>query len=177
MISLLALASTLVTLATPTAHAEGHFYAGARFGAAYPEGYVRTAYSPAIALGGKWDSGIELGLRFVALPNPPEVLGSNTPDFAVGPLLDFAYDFRVGKHLELYPTVSAGFAIGKGDEDGTNQILPEFQTGFGAHYLVALNKSLDDAGSVGNKAYFGPEIGVVPAVLAPYMAFSAGVTF
>lgn len=171
MFSLLTTSLALVSLLTP-AHAESHLYAGGRFGAAFASGYVRTAYSPAVAIGAKWDSGIQLGMRMVVLPYPPEVYGANTPELAIGPLVDFEYNFKAGEHFELYPTLSLGVAIGKSPADGTNQILPEFQTGFGAHYLIPTSKA-EGASTL----YIGPEFGIVPLVMAPYVAASAGVIF
>ncbi len=173
MFSLLTTALVLTSLATPAAHAESHLYAGGRFGAAFASGYVRTAYSPAVAIGAKWNSGIQLGMRMVVLPYPPEVYGANTPTVAIGPLVDFEYNFKAGDHFELYPTMSLGVAIGKSPVNGTNQILPEWQTGFGAHYLIHTNQNLDASSTI----YIGPEFGIVPLVAAPYIAASAGVIF
>lgn len=169
MFSLLTTTLALATLATP-AHAESQLYAGGRLGAAFAPGYVRTAYSPAVVIGAKWHSGIQLGMRVVVLPLPPEVVGSDTPDLAVGPLVDFAYNFKAGERFELYPTASLGVALGKSPQDRTNQVLPQFQTGFGAHYLLS-------SGASEGTIYVGPEFGVVPLVLAPYMAFTAGAMF
>lgn len=165
------LLTTLLALASASpAHAESHLYAGGRFGAAFASGYVRTAYSPAVTIGAKWKSGIQLGMRIVVLPLPPEVYGDDTPDLAIGPLVDFEYNFKAGSQFEFYPTVSFGFAIGKSPVDSTNQVLPEFQTGFGAHYLIA-------TGTSGGQVYIGPEFGIVPGILAPYMAVSGGLIF
>ncbi len=158
----------LLALATP-AHAESHLTLGAKFGAAFAPDYVRTAYSPAVSLGARWDSGIQLGMRVVILPFPPEVYGEDTPELAIGPVVDFTYNFAAGQQFEFYPTVSLGVAIGKSPRDGTNQIMPQFATGFGAHYLVASGED--------NQIYIGPEFGFVPLVLAPYMAVNAGVNF
>ena len=171
MFSLLTTTLALTSLFTP-AHADSHLYAGGRFGAAFASGYVRTAYSPAVAIGAKWSNGIQLGMRVVVLPYPPEVYGSNTPNVAIGPLVDFQYNFKAGEHFELYPTMSLGVAIGKSPIDGTNQVLPEWQTGFGAHYLIPTSK---EEGT--STIYIGPEFGIVPIIAAPYVAASAGVIF
>lgn len=171
MFSLLTTGLALLSAFT-SAKAESHMYAGTRFGAAFASGYVRTAYSPALAIGAQWDSGIQLGMRLVVLPLPPEVYGADTPDLAIGPLVDWAYHFKAGQNFELYPTMSVGIALGKSPRDGTNQIMPQWQTGFGAHYLIPTSKAPG-----ASRVYIGPEFGIVPLVVAPYVAGSAGLIF
>lgn len=148
---------------------DNQLYVAGRGSLAYPANVAGTAIVASIGAGAILAEKNKLGVRFAVLPDPPSIYGVDTPDLAFGPLVDWAFLIRVGENFSLYPCASAGFAMGKSPYDGTNQIMPLFEAGFGADLHFKMSET--------SQLFFAPELGVAPFALAPYMGVNIGVTF
>lgn len=153
-------------LATDAAQEPGgaRIYGSARGTVAVPTGYKGLASSYSLEVGALFRSGNQLGLRFAYLPYPPDVYGAETPEHAFGPVIAWAYQIRVSPTVDLGPTIGLGAVFGPAPDTGENKVLPYIQAGVGMRARVPL--------SSGGAFAVGPEIGIVPTILAPYVALN-----
>ncbi|MBM4368788.1 MAG: hypothetical protein FJ102_21420 [Deltaproteobacteria bacterium] len=160
-------ATAFATEAEADADAGARVYGSARGSLAVPAGYPGLATGLSAEVGAQFKGGQSLGLRFAMVPNPPAVLGKNTPEFAMGPAVVWTYHIRASSQLDISPTVGLGAVFGASPVDQTNQVLPYLQGGLGLRYRVPM--------STGGEFYIMPEAGLVPAILAPMVGVSVGI--
>ena len=161
--SLLLLAHT--AFAAPEAEQKAgaaRLYGTVRANLAVPTGYTGLAQSYSAEVGALFRSGNQLGLRFAYVPYAPNVYGQDTPDHAVGPVVVWAYNFRVSPRLDLYPAVGLGAVFGPSPKTTENMVMPYIQAGLGLRGRIPMSN--------GGAIAIGPEFGFVPTILAPYAA-------
>lgn len=141
-------------------------YGDVRGSLAVPMNYTGTAQSYSAEVGALFRDGNQLGMRFVYVPDPPDVYGDETPKMAFGPVLSWAYSVRVARSFDLYPAIGLGAVFGQSPTTDMNKVLPYVQGGLG----LRLRIPTANEGAV----TLGPEIGFVPTIMAPYMAFNVG---
>jgi hypothetical protein len=117
-----------------------------------------------VEAGALFKDGNQIGLRIVYLPYPPKVFGESTPEQAFGPVFTWAYCVRVAPKLDLMPSVGLGAAFGAAPDTQENKVLPYLQVGLGIRGRITNPK--------GGALAIGPEIGLVPTILAPYVALN-----
>lgn len=140
-----------------------------RYGVAVPMSEVGIAHNTTIELGAVYPTRHSVGIRFMVIPDPPEVYDERTPNIGFGPALSWAWYGRFARNVDLYPTASLGFAIGISPTGlPVNKILPLLQGGFGIRFHVP-------AGPL--EWCVTPEIGVSPLILAPYFGIGMGLMF
>ena len=166
--------STALALFASTALAEesapeptARLLTGVRASLAVPAGYAGLATSYSAEVGAQFKNGQSLALRLAFVPDPPDVYQAATPDFAMGPVVTWAYHVRVSSQLDVSPTVSLGAVFGASPVDQTNMVLPYVQGGLGMRYRVPLPN--------GGDFYIMPEAGIVPTILAPLVAINVGI--
>lgn len=163
----LAVLTAAAFAADTEADAGARIYGSTRGSLAVPAGYPGLATGLSAEVGAQFKGGQTLGLRFAMLPNPPAVLGDATPEFAMGPVVVWAYHIKAASQLDISPTVGLGAVFGASPVDQTNQVLPYLQGGLGLRYRVPMN--------TGGEFYIMPEAGMVPAILAPMVGVSVGI--
>lgn len=141
------------------------FYTTARYEAAFPVGSTSTAHLPSLSLGGEFGNGHAVGMRIIASPAWANLF-TDSESFAIGPLVEYGRYFRVMPWMDLYPSVTGGFVVGK-DTYGANTVLPHLAGGFG----VRVRKELRS----GDALWIMPETGFSVFSLAPTIGVSAGV--
>lgn len=154
--------ATVALAAEPTETAGARVYGTARATVAVPVNYTGIAQSYSLEAGAMFRDGNQFGLRLAYVPYPPDVYGKDTPDHSGGPVLAWAYHIRVAPRVDMTPTVAAGAVFGPSPASGVNKVLPYLQAG------VGLRAKVPTAG--GGAVAFGPEVGLVPTLLAPYIA-------
>lgn len=166
LLTTLLLATQLAFATTEKAQEPGgaRLYGTARGTVAVPTGYVGIAQSYSLEVGALFRSGNQLGLRIAYLPWPPDVYGKATPDHAVGPVVAWAYNIRVSPRVDITPSVGLGAVFGPAANTGENKVLPYIQAGLGMRGRIPT--------STGGAVAIGPEIGLVPTILAPYVALN-----
>lgn len=137
-------------------------YGTGRASVAVPVNYRGVAQSHSAEVGAMFHDGNQFGIRLAYVPYPPNVYGEDTPNHAGGPVLVWAYHVRIAPRVDLTPTVGVGALFGPSPATGENQVLPYLQGG------VGLRTKVPTAG--GGAIAFGPEVGIVPTLLAPYIA-------
>ncbi len=140
---------------------------GARASLAVPSGYAGLATSYSAEIGAQFKGGQSLALRLAFVPDPPAVYGAATPNFAMGPVVTWAYHVPVSPTLDISPTVGLGAVFGASPVDQTNVVLPYIQGGLGMRYRIPLPDN--------SEFYIMPEAGLVPAILAPMVAVNVGI--
>ena len=83
-------------------------------------------------MGAVFEDGNQLALRFAFVPDPPDVFGSDTPTAALGPVVSWAYNIRVARQFDLFPTACVGAVFGPSPATRLNMVLPYIQGGLGA---------------------------------------------
>lgn len=163
LLTTLALAAEPTTLEPPARETAGaRVYGTARATVAVPVNYTGIAQSYSVEAGAMFRDGNQFGIRLAYVPYPPDVYGKDTPDHSGGPVLAWAYHVRVAPRVDLTPTVAAGAVFGPSPATGVNKVLPYLQAGVGMRAKVPTPG--------GGAIAFGPEIGIVPTLLAPYIA-------
>lgn len=146
-----------------TAHAaDPSFYLQARGIYANSAIYEDTAVSYTGDLGFRFDDGNMLGFRMVYSPAPVPIYLEHTPKVAVGGALVLSHDFVVSR-VHLVPTAALGIV------GGENPVLLEPKYFIYAQGGLAARLRLEQAS--GSAVVFGPEVGLVPLLLAPYIGF------
>jgi hypothetical protein len=146
---------------------DARVYGTARGTLAVPPGYVGMTTSFSVEVGALFDHA-QVGLRLAYLPYPPKVYGDETPENAIGPVVTYAYNVHVSRRVDIFPTFGLGAVFGPNHLTKENMVLPYLQAGLGIRGLIPLDGGSDRGGAVA----IGPEIGIVPTILAPYLAVS-----
>ncbi len=163
----LAVLTATAFAADTEADAGARIYGSTRGSVAVPAGYPGLATGFSAEVGAQFGGGQSLGLRLAGVPNPPAVLGADTPEFAMGPVIVWAYHIKAAPQLDISPTVGLGAVFGASPVTQNNQVLPYIQGGLGLRYRVPVN--------TGGEFYIMPEAGIVPAILAPMIGVSVGI--
>ncbi len=146
-------------------------YTSVRAGMAVPATAHGDVLTGGLGLGVELEPENTLGLRVIYMHAPPEnPLAVNTPDvpWAWGPVIDWRHFFGRTSSINFYTSVSIGYVYGVPEnEHADNVVLPIVEGGFGAR--------LSRTTSSGARIFISPELGVVPAALAPYSAVTVGV--
>lgn len=160
--------------ATTEAPASVHqrpMYVSSRASMAVPLGGQGDARTAGLGFGVDFENGHQLGMRAIWLPDPPATPLFDVADgveHAWGPVLDWRFHLLDESTLSPFFAGSAGFVFGAASgERGQNLVLPILEGGAG----LRLSKSTRS----GARLFAAPEIGVVPAALAPYAALNLGV--
>lgn len=140
--------------------------AGTRASLAIPAGYPGVAQSYSAEVGAQFRSGQQLTLRFIGTPNPPKVLGDDTPTVAFGPAVSWSYNVKISPRMDISPSVAVGALYGPSPETEINQVLLYLQGGLGMRLRIPTGD--------GSEMFIMPEVGIVPAILAPMMAVNVG---
>ena len=164
LLASLCLLSPSALAASPDTQGGAAVYSSLRASVAVPTGYQGFATSYSAEVGAMFHDGNQLGLRFAWLPNPPDVYGAATPPQAVGPVAVWAYNAHITPTVDLAPSAALGAVFGQSPTTGNNKVLPYVQGGL----AMRLRFPLPGGATIGA----APEIGFVPTILAPYMAFS-----
>lgn len=160
------LASLALAEDSPTSPGKARVFGSTRASVAVPTGYTGVAQSYGAEIGAMFEDGNQLALRFAFVPNPPDVFGADTPNAALGPVVSWAYNIRVSRAFDLYPTACLGAVFGPSPATQVNMVLPYIQGGLGARARFTT--------ASGSEVALGPEIGFVPTILAPYIGFNLG---
>ena len=153
--------------ATPTTQPAARMISAGRASLAVPVGYEGFGTSYSAEIGAQFKSGQSLSLRLAFLPDPTQVYGAATPSFAMGPAVTWAYHVKVAPQLDVSPTVGLGAVFGVSPVDNTNVVLPYLQAGLGMRLRIPMPGD--------SEFYVMPELGIVPAILAPMIAVNIGV--
>ena len=136
-----------------------------RYNAAAPAFREGIAHAGSVTVGSENKRGHVFGVRVTGLPNPPNVLGAETPRFAMGPSFVWEKHIRISPGMDLYPAGSAGILYGV-SPDGTNVFLPTIQGGGGV-------RGTFDAGHR-TRGFVAADFGMSITSLAPYAAVNVG---
>lgn len=133
---------------------------------AVPADIRGVAQSFSAEVGAQFKGGQAVALRFALVPDPPDVLGADTPNLAAGPVFVWSYHVKVAPRFDISPSVGLGAVFGTSPASGENQVLPYIQGDVGLRYRVPLDSGAELA--------IMPSMGVVPTILAPMVALSVG---
>lgn len=160
-------ASLFLALLVAAAHAgDRSLYAQARGLYARSSYYLENAQSYTLDVGLRAFDGNLIAFRGVFSPDPIPVYLTHTPKVATGGALVWGYDVDF-ERLDLVPNVAFGVLSGTNPVKGTPKPFVYFQAG------MAVRGRIDLPG--GATMQVGPELGVVPLLLAGYIALDVAI--
>lgn len=157
--TLLALGAALAQEPAPD---QNSYYVGGRGGVSIPINSKGLAFPVSVEAGTQFPTNLSLGMRLTFQSDPPEVLGRESPPWALGPVVDVRYFYPTSPNIDIYGDVGFGFLFGVSERDGSNMVMPVATTGVGARLTP---------GSA--PIYVAPEVGVTNFII-PYMGVAVG---